>query len=66
MVRVKRENSAMENNTTIDTRVNGQKENIALIERYYVSWLNSLFFFFNDTATTEIYTESIVGSVRCV
>eukprot|EP00831_Metopus_contortus_P052827 TRINITY_DN44375_c0_g1_i1.p1 TRINITY_DN44375_c0_g1~~TRINITY_DN44375_c0_g1_i1.p1 ORF type:complete len:175 (-),score=30.44 TRINITY_DN44375_c0_g1_i1:2-526(-) len=26
----------------------------------------SLFFFFNDTATTEIYTRSIVGSVRCV
>eukprot|EP00831_Metopus_contortus_P079011 TRINITY_DN7771_c0_g1_i2.p1 TRINITY_DN7771_c0_g1~~TRINITY_DN7771_c0_g1_i2.p1 ORF type:complete len:111 (-),score=24.99 TRINITY_DN7771_c0_g1_i2:62-394(-) len=24
------------------------------------------FFFFNDTATTEIYTRSIVGSVRCV
>eukprot|EP01015_Nassula_variabilis_P002192 TRINITY_DN1119_c0_g1_i2.p1 TRINITY_DN1119_c0_g1~~TRINITY_DN1119_c0_g1_i2.p1 ORF type:complete len:582 (+),score=194.51 TRINITY_DN1119_c0_g1_i2:2-1747(+) len=24
------------------------------------------FFFFNDTATTEIYTEQIVGSVRCV
>eukprot|EP00831_Metopus_contortus_P069840 TRINITY_DN62991_c0_g1_i1.p1 TRINITY_DN62991_c0_g1~~TRINITY_DN62991_c0_g1_i1.p1 ORF type:complete len:108 (-),score=28.52 TRINITY_DN62991_c0_g1_i1:81-404(-) len=23
-------------------------------------------FFFNDTATTEIYTRSIVGSVRCV
>jgi len=23
-------------------------------------------FFFNDTATTEIYTEKIVGSVRCV
>ncbi len=23
-------------------------------------------FVFNDTATTEIYTESIVGSVRCV
>ena len=22
--------------------------------------------FFNDTATTEIYTEQIVGSVRCV
>ena len=22
--------------------------------------------FFNDTATTEIYTRSIVGSVRCV
>ena len=28
-----------------------------------------LFFFcvlFNDTATTEIYTRSLVGSVRCV
>ena len=23
-------------------------------------------FFFNDTETTEIYTEEIVGSVRCV
>ncbi len=23
-------------------------------------------FFFNDTATTEIYTEWIVGSVRCI
>ena len=28
---------------------------------------DSLFvFFFNDTATTEIYTRSLVGSVRCV
>src|SRR5678815_5015113 len=27
---------------------------------------NSSFFFFNDTATTEIYTRSLVGSVRCV
>eukprot|EP00831_Metopus_contortus_P037848 TRINITY_DN297_c0_g1_i7.p1 TRINITY_DN297_c0_g1~~TRINITY_DN297_c0_g1_i7.p1 ORF type:complete len:242 (+),score=52.79 TRINITY_DN297_c0_g1_i7:87-812(+) len=26
----------------------------------------TFFFFFNDTATTEIYTRSIVGSVRCV
>eukprot|EP00831_Metopus_contortus_P078378 TRINITY_DN7571_c0_g1_i1.p2 TRINITY_DN7571_c0_g1~~TRINITY_DN7571_c0_g1_i1.p2 ORF type:complete len:164 (+),score=49.72 TRINITY_DN7571_c0_g1_i1:77-568(+) len=25
-----------------------------------------VFFFFDDTATTEIYTRSIVGSVRCV
>ena len=25
-----------------------------------------LFFFFNDTATTEIYTGVVVGSVRCV
>eukprot|EP01015_Nassula_variabilis_P034857 TRINITY_DN865_c0_g1_i20.p1 TRINITY_DN865_c0_g1~~TRINITY_DN865_c0_g1_i20.p1 ORF type:complete len:217 (+),score=87.60 TRINITY_DN865_c0_g1_i20:82-732(+) len=31
-------------------------------DRHYVQ----LFFFFNDTATTEIYTEQIVGSVRCV
>ena len=23
-------------------------------------------FFFNDAATTEIYTRSLVGSVRCV
>ena len=23
-------------------------------------------FFLNDTATTEIYTRSLVGSVRCV
>ena len=23
-------------------------------------------FFFNDTAATKIYTEEIVGSVRCV
>eukprot|EP00831_Metopus_contortus_P062436 TRINITY_DN54564_c0_g1_i1.p2 TRINITY_DN54564_c0_g1~~TRINITY_DN54564_c0_g1_i1.p2 ORF type:complete len:156 (+),score=33.91 TRINITY_DN54564_c0_g1_i1:89-556(+) len=28
--------------------------------------LSFCFFFFNDTATTEIYTRSIVGSVRCV
>ena len=25
-----------------------------------------LFFFLNETATTEFYTEWIVGSVRCV
>ena len=28
--------------------------------------LKKNFFFFNDTATTEIYTLHIVGSVRCV
>eukprot|EP00825_Cyclidium_porcatum_P032711 TRINITY_DN34917_c0_g1_i1.p1 TRINITY_DN34917_c0_g1~~TRINITY_DN34917_c0_g1_i1.p1 ORF type:complete len:326 (-),score=53.22 TRINITY_DN34917_c0_g1_i1:155-1132(-) len=28
--------------------------------------ISPLFFFFNDTATTEIYTLHIVGSVRCV
>eukprot|EP00831_Metopus_contortus_P017105 TRINITY_DN17202_c0_g1_i2.p1 TRINITY_DN17202_c0_g1~~TRINITY_DN17202_c0_g1_i2.p1 ORF type:complete len:174 (+),score=42.36 TRINITY_DN17202_c0_g1_i2:44-565(+) len=30
------------------------------------SFQSNIFFFFNDTATTEIYTRSIVGSVRCV
>eukprot|EP00825_Cyclidium_porcatum_P047572 TRINITY_DN7763_c0_g1_i1.p2 TRINITY_DN7763_c0_g1~~TRINITY_DN7763_c0_g1_i1.p2 ORF type:complete len:100 (-),score=24.95 TRINITY_DN7763_c0_g1_i1:129-428(-) len=30
--------------------------------RFFVTF----FFFFNDTATTEIYTLHIVGSVRCV
>ena len=38
--------------------------------RYGRKWISSkgnLFVsFFNDTATTEIYTRSIVGSVRCV
>eukprot|EP00825_Cyclidium_porcatum_P009908 TRINITY_DN15062_c0_g1_i1.p3 TRINITY_DN15062_c0_g1~~TRINITY_DN15062_c0_g1_i1.p3 ORF type:complete len:100 (-),score=8.17 TRINITY_DN15062_c0_g1_i1:202-501(-) len=29
-------------------------------------WSVILFFFFNDPATTEIYTLHIVGSVRCV
>eukprot|EP00831_Metopus_contortus_P032186 TRINITY_DN26066_c0_g1_i3.p2 TRINITY_DN26066_c0_g1~~TRINITY_DN26066_c0_g1_i3.p2 ORF type:complete len:162 (-),score=36.02 TRINITY_DN26066_c0_g1_i3:144-629(-) len=33
---------------------------------YCLFFLFSDFFFFNDTATTEIYTRSIVGSVRCV
>ncbi len=35
---------------------------------FIVRWENCLlflfFFFFNDAATTEIYTELIVGSVR--
>eukprot|EP00831_Metopus_contortus_P046186 TRINITY_DN37075_c0_g1_i1.p2 TRINITY_DN37075_c0_g1~~TRINITY_DN37075_c0_g1_i1.p2 ORF type:complete len:138 (+),score=21.81 TRINITY_DN37075_c0_g1_i1:2-415(+) len=30
------------------------------------STFTHFFFFFNDAATTEIYTRSIVGSVRCV
>eukprot|EP00825_Cyclidium_porcatum_P036160 TRINITY_DN38044_c0_g1_i1.p1 TRINITY_DN38044_c0_g1~~TRINITY_DN38044_c0_g1_i1.p1 ORF type:complete len:260 (-),score=67.53 TRINITY_DN38044_c0_g1_i1:81-860(-) len=33
---------------------------------YQVSSFPNFFFFFNDTATTEIYTLHIVGSVRCV
>ena len=32
-----------------------------LLSSYY-----RIHFFFNDTATTEIYTRSLVGSVRCV
>src|SRR5665647_499402 len=28
--------------------------------------ISAVFFFFNDTATTEIYTSLFVGSVRCV
>eukprot|EP00831_Metopus_contortus_P061984 TRINITY_DN5392_c0_g1_i2.p2 TRINITY_DN5392_c0_g1~~TRINITY_DN5392_c0_g1_i2.p2 ORF type:complete len:137 (+),score=10.04 TRINITY_DN5392_c0_g1_i2:58-468(+) len=32
----------------------------------FVTAIYCLVFFFNDTATTEIYTRSIVGSVRCV
>mgnify|MGYP007068775469 CR=1 FL=1 len=31
-----------------------------------VSGQDVWFFFFNETATTEIYTGYIVGSVRCV
>eukprot|EP00831_Metopus_contortus_P061334 TRINITY_DN53179_c0_g1_i1.p1 TRINITY_DN53179_c0_g1~~TRINITY_DN53179_c0_g1_i1.p1 ORF type:complete len:122 (-),score=28.69 TRINITY_DN53179_c0_g1_i1:160-525(-) len=34
--------------------------------QYLVSVGIYFFFLFNDTATTEIYTRSIVGSVRCV
>ena len=30
------------------------------------SFVCVFFFFFNDSATTEIYTRSLVGSVRCV
>eukprot|EP00831_Metopus_contortus_P005913 TRINITY_DN12225_c0_g3_i4.p2 TRINITY_DN12225_c0_g3~~TRINITY_DN12225_c0_g3_i4.p2 ORF type:complete len:110 (+),score=24.63 TRINITY_DN12225_c0_g3_i4:58-387(+) len=38
-----------------------------LVFRLFVNIFNLfIFFFFNDTATTEIYTRSIVGSVRCV
>ena len=31
-----------------------------------ISSLCGVVFFFNDTATTEIYTATLVGSVRCV
>eukprot|EP00825_Cyclidium_porcatum_P020214 TRINITY_DN22990_c0_g1_i1.p5 TRINITY_DN22990_c0_g1~~TRINITY_DN22990_c0_g1_i1.p5 ORF type:complete len:144 (+),score=18.25 TRINITY_DN22990_c0_g1_i1:27-458(+) len=39
------------------------------LQSFVCSFLLSVrvfFFFFNDTATTEIYTLHIVGSVRCV
>eukprot|EP00825_Cyclidium_porcatum_P025784 TRINITY_DN27921_c0_g1_i1.p2 TRINITY_DN27921_c0_g1~~TRINITY_DN27921_c0_g1_i1.p2 ORF type:complete len:126 (+),score=18.39 TRINITY_DN27921_c0_g1_i1:54-431(+) len=41
---------------------------LALWVRFFFcsSGLFSPIFFFNDTATTEIYTLHIVGSVRCV
>ena len=32
----------------------------------YMGMMRHTFFFFNDTATTEIYTSLFVGSVRCV
>lgn len=32
----------------------------------FVLTVSLLIFFFNDTATTEIYTVAVVGSVRCV
>eukprot|EP00825_Cyclidium_porcatum_P010510 TRINITY_DN15380_c0_g1_i1.p1 TRINITY_DN15380_c0_g1~~TRINITY_DN15380_c0_g1_i1.p1 ORF type:complete len:217 (+),score=28.32 TRINITY_DN15380_c0_g1_i1:67-717(+) len=34
--------------------------------KYFVLYISLVFFFFKDTATTEIYTLHIVGSVRCV
>eukprot|EP00831_Metopus_contortus_P020540 TRINITY_DN19057_c0_g1_i3.p1 TRINITY_DN19057_c0_g1~~TRINITY_DN19057_c0_g1_i3.p1 ORF type:complete len:113 (-),score=26.53 TRINITY_DN19057_c0_g1_i3:132-425(-) len=36
---------------------------MCVLDFFLLFWF---FFFFNDTATTEIYTRSIVGSVRCV
>eukprot|EP00825_Cyclidium_porcatum_P002734 TRINITY_DN11268_c0_g1_i2.p1 TRINITY_DN11268_c0_g1~~TRINITY_DN11268_c0_g1_i2.p1 ORF type:complete len:424 (+),score=90.57 TRINITY_DN11268_c0_g1_i2:45-1316(+) len=39
----------------------------SLVLLYFNSFIDlPFFFFFNDTATTEIYTLHIVGSVRCV
>src|SRR5678816_2899253 len=37
-----------------------------LLEKKKTKPLLYFSFFFNDTATTEIYTRSLVGSVRCV
>src|SRR5665254_16114 len=40
---------------------------VGIICIIYISTTTSAsVFFFNDTATTEIYTRKIVGSVRCV
>ena len=54
---------------------------VAVVIYWYVDWVYDdvcfmyietilvvivVCFFFNDTATTEIYTRSLVGSVRCV
>src|SRR5678815_4687679 len=47
-----------------------KKKNVMIIYFYLfiyiVITMLFFFFFFNDTATTEIYTRSLVGSVRCV
>ena len=40
--------------------------NITTVDMKLKSGFVTMFFFFNDTATTEIYTLSVVGSVRCV
>eukprot|EP00831_Metopus_contortus_P062306 TRINITY_DN54378_c0_g1_i2.p3 TRINITY_DN54378_c0_g1~~TRINITY_DN54378_c0_g1_i2.p3 ORF type:complete len:117 (-),score=13.22 TRINITY_DN54378_c0_g1_i2:209-559(-) len=40
-----------------------RRRHFLLVSQAYFCFLC---FFFNDTATTEIYTRSIVGSVRCV
>ena len=45
----------------LETRTNAQ----CRVGRTYLD-MRHLLFFFNDTATTEIYTTAIVGSVRCV
>eukprot|EP01016_Furgasonia_blochmanni_P012482 TRINITY_DN1617_c0_g1_i12.p1 TRINITY_DN1617_c0_g1~~TRINITY_DN1617_c0_g1_i12.p1 ORF type:complete len:130 (-),score=2.77 TRINITY_DN1617_c0_g1_i12:68-457(-) len=37
-----------------------------MLYNYHQHLISLDVFFFNDTATTEIYTEQIVGSVRCV
>eukprot|EP00828_Plagiopyla_frontata_P041738 TRINITY_DN6049_c0_g1_i1.p1 TRINITY_DN6049_c0_g1~~TRINITY_DN6049_c0_g1_i1.p1 ORF type:complete len:544 (-),score=84.35 TRINITY_DN6049_c0_g1_i1:97-1728(-) len=37
-----------------------------VVDSYHLCSFLSPFFFFNDTATTEIYTILFVGSVRCV
>eukprot|EP00825_Cyclidium_porcatum_P001869 TRINITY_DN1086_c0_g1_i12.p3 TRINITY_DN1086_c0_g1~~TRINITY_DN1086_c0_g1_i12.p3 ORF type:complete len:146 (-),score=55.82 TRINITY_DN1086_c0_g1_i12:715-1152(-) len=43
-----------------------QKKRRLIKLQIIMSEVTMIFFFFNDTATTEIYTLHIVGSVRCV
>src|SRR5678816_4356799 len=43
-----------------------KKYNLFFLLYFYIFIFFFFFFFFNDTATTEIYTRSLVGSVRCV
>ena len=45
-----------------------KKHNVDLFERedHFGGHSHTIDLFFNDTATTEIYTLHIVGSVRCV
>ena len=44
----------------------GNRYNNRALYAFLVIVFVFMFFFFNDTATTEIYTRSLVGSVRCV
>ena len=48
------------------SRSSSRKAVLPVIERNNALLWYCSFFFFNDTATTEIYTAVIVGSVRCV
>ncbi len=49
----------------VDKRGNDMK-NVLMYVYIEVRGIDVFVFFFNDTATTEIYTEELVGSVRCV
>ena len=45
---------------------NGLGDRVLLHTSVCTAPMSAYIFFFNDTATTEIYTRSLVGSVRCV
>ena len=49
-----------------DLIINDKVYNVDNSLKFPWQWIANIELFFNDTATTEIYTRSIVGSVRCV